>query len=73
MVKLSRCLIEYDNSFKNICNDTWNKASKITKKNLIANLRAIKNFRKPKSNLTVMKLQIFTMKKGLKWALVIPV
>ena len=44
---------------------------KTLKKNLIANLSIIKYFSKPKQNLMVMKLQIFTIKKFLRWALTI--
>ena len=61
MVKLSRCLIDYDKLLRNICNDIWNKASNVIEKNLITNPAAMKNF--SESNLTVMKLQILTIKK----------
>ena len=39
----------------------------ISKKNLIASLSIISIFSKPKKNLIVMKLPIFTIKKFLRW------
>ena len=47
------------------------KSAEILKKNLIANLSTIKNVWKPKQNLMVMKLQNFTIKKLLRWTLII--
>ena len=37
MLKLNKCLIEYDKLFKTIYDDIWNKVRNIIKKNLILN------------------------------------
>ena len=47
------------------------KVSADIKKSFIANLSIMKNSLKPKLNLMVMKLQIFTIKKFLRWVLII--
>ena len=49
----------------------WDKVSADIKKSFIANLSIMKNSLKPKLNLMVMKLQIFTIKKFLRWVLII--
>ena len=49
----------------------WDKVSADIKKSFIANLSIMKNSLKPKFNLIVMKLQIFTIKKFLRWVLII--
>ena len=49
----------------------WDKVSADMKKSFIANLSIMKKILKPNLNLMVMKLQIFTIKKFLRWVLII--
>ena len=43
----------------------------VLRKNLNANPSTIKSFWKPKAGLTVMRWQIFNIKKNLKWTIII--
>ena len=73
--KWTKFLIEDDDLLEKN-NTIWDKVSANIKKEFVylstclSNLSTIKFFRKPKQNLTVMKLQIFTIKKFLRWTLI---
>ena len=67
MVKLNGCIFFFKivNYQKNIM-IFWKKSSLVLKKNLIVNTSTIKFFWKTKYNLTVIRLQIFMIKKFQK-------